>query len=165
MYCVLLQYRLHSTTPLRSNTLHSTQLFIPYPFKVRYLIVRNHDAIYAKTNVIQSSLEHHQCLSFAQTWFPFTKKCFVPSSTEIYRVVLEKTNFKILSMYFRNFLRFEKGMAFHLNKLESPSPKDTLCHVWLKLAQWFWRRWKCQKFTDRRTDGRTKNYLYRRSEL
>ena len=30
--------------------------------------------------------------------------------------------------------------ALHLNKLESPSPKDALCQVWLKLAQWFWRR-------------------------
>jgi hypothetical protein len=28
----------------------------------------------------------------------------------------------------------------HLNKLESPPPKDDLCQVWLKLAQWFWRR-------------------------
>ena len=34
----------------------------------------------------------------------------------------------------------EKGGALHLNKLESPSPKDALCQVWLKLAQWFWRR-------------------------
>ena len=24
--------------------------------------------------------------------------------------------------------------------IESPSPKDALCQVWLKLAQWFWRR-------------------------
>ena len=27
-----------------------------------------------------------------------------------------------------------------MNKLESPSPKDVLCQVRLKLAQWFWRR-------------------------
>ena len=27
-----------------------------------------------------------------------------------------------------------------LNKLESSSPNDALCQVWLKLAQWFWRR-------------------------
>ena len=27
-----------------------------------------------------------------------------------------------------------------MKKLESPSPKDDLCQVWLKLAQWFWRR-------------------------
>ena len=55
-----------------------------------------------------------------------------------------------------NYLPFGKGVALHLNKLESPSPKDTLWQVWLKLDQWFWRRrWKCEKFTDRRTDGRT----------
>ena len=42
-------------------------------------------------------------------------------------------------MYFRNFLPLEKSGALHLNKLESPSPRDTLCQVWLKLAQWFLR--------------------------
>ena len=26
------------------------------------------------------------------------------------------------------------------NNIKSPSPKDALCQVWLKLAQWFWRR-------------------------
>ena len=46
-------------------------------------------------------------------------------------------------MYFRYFViisPFEKGMALHLNKLESPLPKDALCQVWLKLDQWYWRR-------------------------
>ena len=33
---------------------------------------------------------------------------------------------------FRNYLPLEKGGALHLNKLESPSPKDALCQVWLK---------------------------------
>ena len=61
-----------------------------------------------------------------------------------------------LFLLFRNYLPLEKGRAFHLNKPESPSPKDALCQVWLKLAQWFWRRrWKYEKFTDRQTDGRT----------
>jgi hypothetical protein len=27
-----------------------------------------------------------------------------------------------------------------LNKLEFPSPKDNLYHVWLNVACWFWRR-------------------------
>jgi hypothetical protein len=27
-----------------------------------------------------------------------------------------------------------------MNKSEYPSPKDDLGKVWLKLAQWFWRR-------------------------
>ena len=31
-------------------------------------------------------------------------------------------------------------MVLHLNKLETPSPKDALCQVWLELAQWYWRR-------------------------
>ena len=33
-----------------------------------------------------------------------------------------------------NFLPLEKGVALHLNKLESPSTKYALCQVWLKLA-------------------------------
>ena len=41
---------------------------------------------------------------------------------------------------FRNYLPLEKDGALHLNKLESPSPKDDLCQVWLKLAQLFLRR-------------------------
>ena len=41
---------------------------------------------------------------------------------------------------FHNNLPLEKGKALHLNKLESPSSKDGLCQVWLKLTQWFWRR-------------------------
>ena len=41
---------------------------------------------------------------------------------------------------FRNYLPLEKGVALHLNKLESSLPKGALCHVWLKLALWFWRK-------------------------
>ena len=52
--------------------------------------------------------------------------------------------FLISTMYFRYFviiLPLEKGGALHLNKLESSQPKDALCQVWMKLIQWFWRRW------------------------
>ena len=31
-------------------------------------------------------------------------------------------------------------MDLHLNNVESHSTNDALCQVWLKLAQWFWRR-------------------------
>ena len=41
---------------------------------------------------------------------------------------------------FRNYLSLEKGGVLHLNKLELPSPKDAICQVWLKLAQWFWSK-------------------------
>ena len=46
-------------------------------------------------------------------------------------------------MYFRNFITispWKRVGALYFNKLESPSPKDTLCQDWLKLAKWFWRR-------------------------
>ena len=42
-----------------------------------------------------------------------------------------------------NYLLYENWMVLNLNKFESPSPKDALCQVWLKLAQWFWRRIFC----------------------
>ena len=49
-------------------------------------------------------------------------------------------NFVNVFQLFLNYLLLEKGGSLHLNKLESPSPKDALCQVWLKLAMWFWRR-------------------------
>ena len=36
------------------------------------------------------------------------------------------------------FLRIK--WSFMCKKLESPPLKDAMCQVWLKLAQWFWRR-------------------------
>jgi hypothetical protein len=50
----------------------------------------------------------------------------------------------------------ERGYPLLLNKLQSPSPKDDLCQVWLKLVQWFWRTSrKCKSLqTDRQTHGR-----------
>ena len=41
---------------------------------------------------------------------------------------------------FCNYLHLEKCRVLHLNKLQNPSQKDSLCPVWLKLAQWFLRR-------------------------
>ena len=40
----------------------------------------------------------------------------------------------------KHYLLYENLMVFQLNKLESPSSKDALCQVWLKLDQPFWRR-------------------------
>jgi hypothetical protein len=66
---------------------------------------------------------------------------------------------KIFSAFllFCYYLPLEKGDPLHLNKLETPLPKDDLRQVWLKLAQWFWRRSrKCKSLqTDGQTDGRT----------
>ena len=62
-----------------------------------------------------------------------------------------------LFLLFPNYLPFGTGVALHLNKLEPPSPRDTLCQGWLNLAQWFWRRrWKCESLqADGQTDGQT----------
>ena len=42
--------------------------------------------------------------------------------------------------YFVYYFPIEKSGALHLNKLEFLLPKDALCQVWLKFAQWLWRR-------------------------
>ena len=66
--------------------------------------------------------------SFKQTWFPFTQRCFVSSWVEIGPVVLEKKTFRFRHGNFAiSYLLSEKGIAFHLNKLELPIPKDALC--------------------------------------
>ena len=54
--------------------------------------------------------------------------------------VVLKEDFQKSSMYFSYYLPLENSEGLHLNKLESPSPKDALCQVWLKFAPWFWRR-------------------------
>ena len=36
------------------------------------------------------------------------------------------------------FLLIKRGLAFHFNKFEFPSLKNTLCQVWIKLVQWLW---------------------------
>ena len=66
----------------------------------------------------------------------------MPSLVEIGPVVMEKRILNVINVFFLfpNYIPLEKDRALHLKKLESPSPKDALCQVWLKLAQWFWRR-------------------------
>ena len=79
--------------------------------------------------------------SFEKSWIFSTQGCFVQSLVEIDVVVLNKKilkNFNII-LLFCYYLPLEKGMAFHLNKLESPSSKDALCQVLMKLTLWFWR--------------------------
>ena len=44
-------------------------------------------------------------------------------------------NFVNIFTLFHYYLALEKGMALHLNKIEFPSHKNTLCQVWQKLVQ------------------------------
>ena len=74
---------------------------------------------------------------------PFTLKCIVPCWVEIGPVVLEGWFFKFVNLFsqFQNFPLLEKDRALHLYKFESTSPKDNLYQVWLKLTEWFLRKW------------------------
>ena len=65
----------------------------------------------------------------------------MPCLVEISSEVLEKKilNFNVFS-FILNYLPLGNGGTLYLNKLESPSPEDALCQVWLKFGQWFWRR-------------------------
>ena len=121
---------------------------------------QSHDFIYHEIGlVVKKILKFCQCIfplsllsplgnkhspSFEQTGISFTQRCFVPSLVEIGPVVLEKKikilNFVNVFSQFRNYPPLEKDGVLHLNKLESPSPKDDLCQVWFKLAKWFWWR-------------------------
>ena len=48
-------------------------------------------------------------------------------------------NFSVF-LLFRHYLPLETGYPLPLNRFKSPLPKDGLCQVWSKSAQWFWRR-------------------------
>ena len=94
-----------------------------------------------------------------KTWIHFTQGCFVPSLVEMVPVVLDKKicfNFVNVFSLFLNYLSLNMYMceAFHLNKLESTSPKDALCQVLLILAPWFWRR-EDENVKSLQTGGRT----------
>ena len=45
----------------------------------------------------------------------------------------------IALIYFRFNLPLENSVDLRFNKIKTPSPKNVLFHVWLKLVQWFWR--------------------------
>ena len=73
--------------------------------------------------------------SFEQTTIPFTKGCFVPNLVEMFKFC--QCIFAISQL---SPLGKGQGPSFEEKKLESSSPNDSLCEVWLKLAQWFLRR-------------------------
>ena len=64
---------------------------------------------------------------FKQTQILFTQGCVLLSLVEIcYR--RRFLNVNVFSL-FRNHRPLERGGALHLNKLESPTPKDDLCQI------------------------------------
>ena len=97
------------------------------------------------TTLLISPLLKGHGLSLKQPEFSFSKDAY-PMLWAIWLKLAQwfwrrrLFNFVNVFSLFPNYLPLEKGWALHLNKLESPSPKDALCQVWLNLAQWFWRR-------------------------
>ena len=66
----------------------------------------------------------------------------MPSLVEIGPVVLELKIFEFRQCIFdisNHFLK-KLGLDPSFNKFKFPYSKDALCQVWLKLAQWFLRR-------------------------
>ena len=57
---------------------------------------------------------------------------------------LGQEDFYMLAVDFHYHFALWKDVALHLNKLEFSSPNNTLCQVWLRLAQLFWRIWFSQ---------------------
>ena len=49
-------------------------------------------------------------------------------------------NFVNIFSLFLHYLPLTKDMVLLMKKIESPSLKDALWHVYLKFAYWFWRR-------------------------
>ena len=66
-------------------------------------------------------------------------------------------------LLFHYSLPLEKSLTFYLKKLEFPSPNDTVCKVWVKLAQWFMRKAESVKSleTDLQKQGIRKAHLFR----
>jgi hypothetical protein len=88
------------------------------------------------------SFEKHLALDLYNFDFPLPKD-------DLYQVLLKlacwfwrRRFLKYFSKFllFRYYLPLGKGVVLHLYNSESSLPKDDLCQLWLKLAQWFWRR-------------------------
>ena len=91
--------------------------------------------------------------------FTLCQEGFTQISTFLAQWFLRRRFFNDPTLFlpFLDYLPLGGGEALHLNNLECPLPKDALCQVWLKLAQWFLRRSRKVKSlqTDRQTDRRT----------
>ena len=83
---------------------------------------------------------HGPSFQYTVNRIPFPKGYFVPCLIEISPEVLRRRFLIFVSVFLLLSLFEKKCVPLHLNKLESPLPKDALCQVWLKLASWLLRR-------------------------
>ena len=92
--------------------------------------------------MLLSRLGERHVLSFEQIWNPLPPRILVAKSGWNCPSDSEEEYFKISSMFFRYFviISLRNGRGIYFKKLESPSRKNALCQILMKLAQWFWRR-------------------------
>jgi hypothetical protein len=75
--------------------------------------------------------------------FPWLKDNLYQVWLKLVRWFWRRRFLKIFSVFllFPYYLPLEWGVALHMNKSESPLPKDNLCQLWLQLAKRFWIDW------------------------
>ena len=80
--------------------------------------------------------------SFGQTWIPSAKDALCNVWLKLAQWFWWRRFLKFVKVFllFRYIISPWKKAGPSLIKMNSPSAKDALCQVWLKLAQWFWRR-------------------------
>ena len=98
---------------------------------LNFVFVFSHFLYYS----ILSPLEKWQGPSFEQTSFPSTEDVFVPSLFEIGPVVSSSKIFAISLLY---SLGEGRGSSFLQKRI--PFTMKDLSKMWLKLAEWFWKR-------------------------
>ena len=94
--------------------------------------------------ILLSSLGLRIGPSFGQTSISFTQGSIVPFLFKIGPMGLKKKISQfyrcILTICYHLRIPFEKSGVLFLTILHFHASKDILCQVWLKLAQWLWRR-------------------------
>mgnify|MGYP003683931793 CR=1 FL=1 len=76
-------------------------------------------------------LEKGRALHLSKLEFPSVKDDFCQVWLILAQWICRRRFFKFVNVFllFHNYLSLEKGGALHVNKLESPTPKDTMCQV------------------------------------
>ena len=73
--------------------------------------------------------------------FVHLRKQFESINTYNYIITLISRRKNPLTSFFRiELFLFQNWIVPYFNNFEYPLPKGALCQVWLKLAQWFWKR-------------------------
>ena len=94
-------------------------------------------------------------LLFEKIWIYFTQECFVQSLVEIVPLVHEKKIFESCQLIFTiSQLSLDpwKGCGPPFVKTWIPFSQGCFVLSLVLFGLWFWRRWKCEKFTDGWTD-------------